>query len=112
MLFRSLAELEALHAKVAANMKLALGVFMSGDAKMALKLLEEKREVKELERADAARHLDRLREGRRESIETSALHMDVLRDLKRIHSHIVAVAYPVLIEAGLLDTKQGPGKSD
>jgi phosphate:Na+ symporter len=105
-----LAELEALHAKVAANMKLALGVFMSGDAKMALKLLEEKREVKEMERDDAAKHLDRLREGRRESIETSALHMDVLRDLKRIHSHIVAVAYPVLIEAGLLDTKPGPRK--
>jgi len=99
------AELEALHAKVAANMKLALTVFMSGDEKMALKLLQEKREVVELERADAARHLDRLREGRRESIETSALHMDALRDLKRIHSHIVAVAYPVLAQAGLLDGK-------
>jgi phosphate:Na+ symporter len=104
-----LAELEALHAKVAANMKLALGVFMSGDAKMAMQLLQEKREVKDLERADAARHLDRLREGRPESIETSALHMDVLRDLKRIHSHIVAVAYPVLMQAGLLDPTPGPG---
>ncbi|MBI2585934.1 MAG: hypothetical protein HYW28_08700, partial [Rhodospirillales bacterium] len=51
------------------------------------------------------RHLARLREGRRESIETSALHMDVLRDLKRIHSHIVAVAYPVLAKAGLLEPK-------
>ncbi|MBI2585498.1 MAG: Na/Pi cotransporter family protein [Rhodospirillales bacterium] len=100
-----LAELEALHAKVAANMKLALVVFMSGDERMALRLLQEKREVVELERADAARHLARLREGRRESIETSALHMDVLRDLKRIHSHIVAVAYPVLAQAGLLEPK-------
>ena len=41
-------------------------------------------------------HLARLREGRPESIETSALHIDILRDLKRIHSHICAVAYPVL----------------
>jgi len=98
------ADLTALHAKVAANMKLALGVFMSGDEKTALRLLQEKREVKDLERADAARHLDRLREGRRESIETSALHMDVLRDLKRIHSHIVAVAYPVLKKAGFPET--------
>ncbi len=103
-----LADLEMLHAKVAANMKLALGVFMSGDEKMAQKLLQEKREVKELERSDAARHLDRLREGRRESVETSALHMDVLRDLKRIHSHIVAVAYPVLKQAGLLDGGRPP----
>ena len=105
-----LADLEELHAKVAANMKLALGVFMSGDEKMAVKLLREKREVKDLERVDAARHLDRLREGRRESIETSALHMDVLRDLKRIHSHIVAVAYPVLKQAGLLDPQPPPAK--
>jgi phosphate:Na+ symporter len=37
-----------------------------------------------------------LREGRPESIETTSLHLDVLRDLKRIHSHICSVAYPVL----------------
>lgn len=28
--------------------------------------------------------------------EIQAMHMNVLRDLKRIHSHIVAIAYPVL----------------
>ena len=42
------------------------------------------------------------REGRPESIETSSLHLDVLRDLKRIHSHICSVAYPVLDAAGEL----------
>ena len=46
------------------------------------------------------RHLDRLREGRPESIETTSLHLDVLRDLKWIHSHICSVAYPVLDAAG------------
>ena len=35
-----------------------------------------------------------------ESIETTSLHLDVLRDLKRIHSHICSVAYPVLENAG------------
>jgi phosphate:Na+ symporter len=30
------------------------------------------------------------------------LHLDVLRDLKRIHSHICSVAYPVLERAGAL----------
>ena len=44
----------------------------------------------------------RLREGRAESIETSSLHLDILRDLKRIHSHIRSVAYPVLEAAGVL----------
>jgi phosphate:Na+ symporter len=44
----------------------------------------------------------RLREGRLASIETSSLHLDILRDLKRIHSHICSVAYPVLEAAGEL----------
>jgi phosphate:Na+ symporter len=30
------------------------------------------------------------------------LHLDILRDLKRIHSHICSVAYPVLEAAGEL----------
>jgi len=30
------------------------------------------------------------------------LHLDILRDLKRIHSHICAIAYPLLDEAGQL----------
>ena len=38
---------------------------------------------------------DRAR-GRPDSIDSSSLHLDVLRDLKRIHSHICSVAYPVL----------------
>jgi phosphate:Na+ symporter len=40
-----------------------------------------------------------------QSIETSSLHLDILRDAKRINSHIVAAAYPVLdrqAEAGAL----------
>ena len=45
-------------------------------------------------------HLERLREGRPETLETTSLHLDVLRDLKRIHSHICSVAYPVLEAAG------------
>jgi hypothetical protein len=37
---------------------------------------------------------------------TTSLHLDVLRDLKRIHSHICSVAYPVLEEAGELPAAQ------
>jgi len=35
-------------------------------------------------------------------LETTSLHLDVLSDLKRIHSHICSVAYPVLEAAGEL----------
>jgi phosphate:Na+ symporter len=52
--------------------------------------------------AAAESHLARLREGRAESIESSSLHLDILRDLKRIHSHICSAAYPVLERMGEL----------
>jgi phosphate:Na+ symporter len=70
--------------------------------KIARQLLEEKVAVREAERDAAENHFARLREGRLESIETSSLHLDILRDLKRIHSHICSVAYPVLEATGEL----------
>jgi phosphate:Na+ symporter len=48
------------------------------------------------------RHFRRLRDGLPETIETSALHLDVLRDLKRINAHLTTVAYPILEETGEL----------
>ncbi len=96
------AELTALHRRVLDNLKLALGVFISGDVKIARQLLDEKVAIRDAERSAAENHLARLREGRIESIDTSSLHLDVLRDLKRIHSHICAVAYPILDAAGEL----------
>jgi phosphate:Na+ symporter len=96
------ADLAAFHRRVAENLKLALGAFMSGDVKIARQLLEEKVAIREAEREASEKHLARLRDGRLESIETSSLHLDVLRDLKRIHSHICSVAYPVLEATGEL----------
>jgi phosphate:Na+ symporter len=59
--------------------------------------------LRNTELAATERHLDRLREGRPETIETTSLHLDVLRDLRRIHSHICSVAYAVLEAAGELE---------
>lgn len=48
------------------------------------------------------RHFERLGRGTAQSIDSSALHLDILRDLKRINSHIMSVAYPILERAGEL----------
>ncbi len=96
------AELQAMHQRVLADLKLAFGILVSGDVKVARQLLGEKTTFREAELAAAESHLSRLREERAESLETSSLHLDVLRDLKRIHSHICAAAYPVLEAAGEL----------
>jgi phosphate:Na+ symporter len=96
------AELESFHRRIIENLKLAFSVFISGDVRTARTLIEEKTQLRNLELAYAESHLARLREGRPESIETSSLHLDILRDLKRIHSHICSVAYPVLETTGEL----------
>ena len=93
-------ELSAFHKRTTDSLRVAFGVFMSGDVNEARKLLAEKALLRNAELAATERHLDRLREGRPETIETTSLHLDVLRDLRRIHSHICSVAYPVLDGAG------------
>jgi phosphate:Na+ symporter len=63
---------------------------------VARTLITGKGEAPRAELAAAEWHLERLRAGQPKTLETTSLHLDVLRDLKRIHSHICSVAYPVL----------------
>lgn len=95
-------ELLAFHKRVMDSLRIAFGIFMSGNADEARGLIAEKVALRNFELAATERHLDRLREGRLETVETTSLHLDVLRDLRRIHSHICSVAYPVLDAAGQL----------
>jgi phosphate:Na+ symporter len=99
-------ELSAFHKRIMESLRMAFGVFMSGDLDGARKLLAEKALLRNTELTAIERHLDRLREGRPETIETTSLHLDVLRDLRRIHSHICSVAYPVLDGAGETPVRQ------
>ncbi len=101
-----MAELRAFHALVLENLRLALNVFTTRDIALARRLVAEKTAMREAEAKAADSHFARLREGRTESIETSAIHMDVIRDLKRINGHLASVAYPILEAAGeLADTR-------
>jgi phosphate:Na+ symporter len=95
-------ELTAFCNRIIENLKLAFCVFMNQDVRIARTLIEEKTRLRTTELACAESHLARLRAGRPESIETSSLHLDTLRDLKRIYSHICSVAYPVLEATGEL----------
>ena len=100
------AELAAFHKRVCESLQAAFGIFMTGDVEAARKLLREKAELRKAELEAADRHFERLREGRPESLETTSLHLDILADLKRIHSHICSVTYPVLEAAGELPARE------
>ncbi len=101
-----MAELKAIHAHVLENVRLALNVFTTRDLSLARRLVAEKTSMREVETKAAESHYARLREGRPESMETSSIHLDVIRDLKRINGHLTSVAYPILEAAGeLADTR-------
>ena len=97
-----MAEICDLHARLVANLRLGMSVFLHGNLKSAQELLAQKVLFRDLERAYADSHLGRLAGNTLESIETSSLHLDLISDLKRINSHICSIAYPILEEAGVL----------
>jgi phosphate:Na+ symporter len=95
-------EICELHARLVDNLRLSMSVFLNGSVRDAQKLLEEKARFRDLERAYAATHLERLADNTMQSIETSSLHLDLISELKRINSHICSIAYPILDSAGAL----------
>ncbi|HEX3953049.1 MAG TPA: Na/Pi cotransporter family protein [Stellaceae bacterium] len=96
------AEIRTMLERLAGNVQAAAAVFMTQDARAARQLLGEKEVFRDLEARATETHFARIRAGRTESVETSALHLDVLRDLKRINAHLAAAAYPVLEHRGEL----------
>ncbi|MFH5774938.1 Na/Pi cotransporter family protein [Paracoccus sp. NGMCC 1.201697] len=95
-------ELDRMFVMTQENLRMAQTVFMTRDRETARRLVELKVEIRNVERQSAQRHLFRLREGLAASRETSSLHLDILRDLKRINAHVASVAHPILDEDGLL----------
>ncbi len=91
-----------LHALIMENLSLVQNIFMTGDVDMARKLVEEKAAVRKQEVQAAESHIERLRKGVAETLATSSLHLDILRDLRRINSYLTVIAYPILKDAGEL----------
>jgi phosphate:Na+ symporter len=95
-------EIQGMLQRLATNVRTAAAVFMTDDVRAARELLGEKEVFRDLETRGTEAHFARIRAGRVESVETSSLHLDMLRDLKRINAHIASAAYPVLEKRGEL----------
>jgi len=88
-------------------------VFLTRDPDLARQLIDAKVEVRRLESRSAQRHLARIRAQRTQTLESSTLHLDILRDLKRINSHLASVAYSILEEIGALrESRLRPSPGD
>ena len=99
---QGMAELRTMHARIVDTLHLSLNVFVTQQPDSARQLLDRKTELRSLGLEGTESHIDRLTSGRPESVATSAIHLDVLRDFKRINSHLTSVAYPVLDRVGQL----------
>jgi phosphate:Na+ symporter len=97
------AELLAMIDRILVNLRMAASLFMTADERVARLLAGEKKIFRDLESEATNAHFGRLRARRVDTVETSTMHLDALRDLKSVNTHIVAAAaYPVLESKGEL----------
>jgi phosphate:Na+ symporter len=95
------AELVEMMDRLIVNLRGGASLFMTGDVRAARLLAEEKVNFRRSEASATNAHFARLRAGRLDTAQTSALHLDLLRDMKQVNSHIIAAAaYPVLERSG------------
>lgn len=92
-------EITDFHQMILTNMKIAQAIFMSEDPALARQLVEGKKHIRIAAQKSTEQHFNRLRERIPETVSTSALHTDIIRDFRRINSYITTVAYSILENA-------------
>ena len=97
-------DLAAMHGLVMESLRLGMTVFLSGDLRAAQQLISRKAQVWRMENEASERHIHALCE-HRDGGGGGDVYLRILRDLKRIHSHLAALAYPPLERAGLLQDR-------
>ena len=96
------AEIRDFSDRVMGNIQLALNVMLNQNPAEARKLVAAKDKVREIEERLQRLHLDRLVQGKAESIETSNAHQETLRSLKQVNTAFSMVGYPILAKSGEL----------
>ena len=89
--------------RLSVNLKTAASLFVTENPRTARLLADEKIAFRDAKSKATALHVDRLRNDDLQAAQASSIHLDLLRDIKLINSHIVAAAaYPVLERSGAL----------
>jgi len=101
------AELLAMIDRLMVNVRTAASLIMTGDQRAARLLAGEKEAFRAMEASATDSHFHRMRSGKIDTMETSTMHLDALRDLKSVNASLVAAAaYPILEKTGdLLPTR-------
>lgn len=85
-----------LHSELLISLRLAIVAFLREDLSTALQLVQRKDIVRQLEASASQAHFKKLREDKNTWAESGDIFQRVLRDYRRVHHHIAAIAYPVI----------------
>jgi phosphate:Na+ symporter len=97
---QSQAEIRHMIERLISNARAAAAVFMTEDPRAARQLIGEKEVFREIETRATEAHFGGA--GRTDNVEMARLHLDIVRDLKRVNAHLAAAAYPILEGRGEL----------
>ncbi|MEW6087653.1 MAG: Na/Pi cotransporter family protein [bacterium] len=91
-------EIRDFYSIIRKNFALLIEALFTGNYKLAEKIISRREEIAEYERELHHRHISRLHHGTKETIASSAIHLDVLNNLGRINSHLVSASWAALEE--------------
>lgn len=91
-------EIIEFYSMIRKNFEIIIEALYTGNYKLVEELISKREEVAEYERELHLRHISRLHHGTKETIASSAIHLDVLNNLGRINSHLISVSWAVLEE--------------
>lgn len=95
-----LSNIGLLHLEIITSLRLAITAFLGEDLSTARQLVLRKEAIRLIEAAASREHFKKLREHKNAWSESGDIFQRVLRDYRRVHHHIAAVAYPVIERLG------------
>jgi phosphate:Na+ symporter len=84
-----------LHTEILVSLRLAITAFLGEDLPAAHQLVARKEVVRQIEATASREHFRKLRDDKNAWAESGDIFQRVLRDYRRVHHHIAAIAYPV-----------------
>ncbi|HWR72424.1 MAG TPA: PhoU domain-containing protein, partial [Nitrospirota bacterium] len=87
------------HKNLVENFDTAISAFAAQDRDLARRVIRNKEDFEAQERDLTQAHLERLRKGFRESLETSHIHLDLIGNFARINTLITHIIYPIFEDA-------------
>jgi phosphate:Na+ symporter len=89
-------EIIEFHRRVEEQFKLASDALTTYDRELAERVKDERKRGMDTHIQLHNAHIERLKRGLQESIETSTVHLDLINDLERVNFHISNIGYAIL----------------